>query len=206
MKARICLLTWTMKTIFTIKYSFFFFFHSSLIKQKKDLLPFAWLDLSFCFRPRDTNRFLVTINVAGHSEVKFDLRYQELLQRRLGFYEHPIYVDPGQPVNNVSIEVFIQESKKITFIHVPPLRPNDLSLPSIGKDDWFVALISIINLLVTLHCIRQITNRLLQKSASMADRTAGRWGLKINLWGDWTWGRGGGGLISEITSDWRRSL
>lgn len=82
-------------------------------------------------KPRDTNRFLVTINVAAHSEVKFDLRYQELLQRRLGFYEHPIYVDPGQPVNNVSIEVFIQESKKITFIHVPPLRPNDPSLPAI---------------------------------------------------------------------------
>ncbi|KAK3101322.1 hypothetical protein FSP39_002680 [Pinctada imbricata] len=77
-------------------------------------------------RPRDTNRFLVSIHVAALSEVTFTLHYNELLQRRRGTYEHTIYINPGQVVNNLLVEVTIQEFKPITHLHVPPLRKDIL--------------------------------------------------------------------------------
>ena len=79
----------------------------------------------FVFRPRDTNKFQISINIAAFSEVTFTLNYNELLQRRRGNYDHTIYVNPGQIVDSLLVEVTIQESRAITQLHVPPLR-NDI--------------------------------------------------------------------------------
>lgn len=76
-------------------------------------------------RPRDSNMFKISINIAAFSEVTFILTYNELLQRRRGIYDHTIYVNPGQIVDSLLVEVTIQESRSITQLHVSPLR-NDI--------------------------------------------------------------------------------
>ncbi|OWF55795.1 inter-alpha-trypsin inhibitor heavy chain H3-like isoform X2 [Mizuhopecten yessoensis] len=75
-------------------------------------------------RPRETNKFQVDVNIAGLNSVTFNLTYQNLLRRNHGTYEHVIYIDPGQVVDDLRIDVAIQESRAITYIKVPPLR-ND---------------------------------------------------------------------------------
>ncbi|XP_052059435.1 inter-alpha-trypsin inhibitor heavy chain H3-like isoform X7 [Mytilus californianus] len=76
-------------------------------------------------KPRHTNRFSVDVNVAAESKVTFNLTYQELLERVYEQYEHIIYVDPGQIVEDFKIDVYIHESRNITKVSVPPLR-NDI--------------------------------------------------------------------------------
>jgi hypothetical protein len=65
------------------------------------------------------------VNVAAESKVTFNLTYQELLERVYGEYEHIIYIDPGQIIEDFQIDVSIQESREITKVSVPPLR-NDV--------------------------------------------------------------------------------
>ncbi len=65
------------------------------------------------------------MNVAGKNKVTFTLMYDELLERRLGIYEHVVHVDPGQLVRDLRVEVNIHESRDITYLRVPPLR-NDI--------------------------------------------------------------------------------
>ncbi|GAB1605232.1 inter-alpha-trypsin inhibitor heavy chain H3-like [Argonauta hians] len=77
---------------------------------------------------RETNKFKVQINVAAKKDVKFQIQYQELLTRKLSIYEHLIYVKPNGPVNDFKIEVFLAESKELTFLQVPPLRPLNSTL------------------------------------------------------------------------------
>lgn len=76
-------------------------------------------------RPRDTNRFSVKINVSPLSHVTFVLTYDELLQRRRGQYEHILYIDPKQIVDQLTVEIYIFESREITALRIPPLR-NDI--------------------------------------------------------------------------------
>ena len=77
------------------------------------------------FRLRDTNRFRVTINIAAQSEVTFVLTYNEILQRKRGHYEHVIYIEPDQVVDQLLVEVYIYESREITRLQIPPVR-NDI--------------------------------------------------------------------------------
>lgn len=77
-------------------------------------------------KPRDTNRFKVSVNVAAQAKIKFTLTYNELLQRRRGSYDHTIYIRPRQIVNDFRVEVYIQESRQITYLRVPPLRDDVL--------------------------------------------------------------------------------
>ena len=76
----------------------------------------------FACRPRNTNKFNVAVNVAAQSKVTFELLYQELLERRLGIYEHVININPGQVVRDMQITVNIHESREITLLKVPPIR------------------------------------------------------------------------------------
>ncbi|CAG2189689.1 unnamed protein product [Mytilus edulis] len=83
-------------------------------------------------KPRHTNRFSVDVNIAAESKVTFNLTYQELLERVYEQYEHIIYVDPGQIVEDFKIDVYIHESRDITKVSVPPLR-NDIILGTIEE-------------------------------------------------------------------------
>ncbi|XP_033745780.1 inter-alpha-trypsin inhibitor heavy chain H3-like [Pecten maximus] len=75
-------------------------------------------------KPRETNTFNIQINVAAEDKVTFELRYQELLQRKLGAYSHLIYLKPGEPVADLRIEVDIEESRNITNFRIPPIKSD----------------------------------------------------------------------------------
>ncbi|CAC5406701.1 unnamed protein product [Mytilus coruscus] len=75
---------------------------------------------------RYTNRFSFDINVPAESTATFNLTYQELLERVNGRYQHKIYVDPGQIVEDLKIDVAISEARNITRILVPQLRNNTI--------------------------------------------------------------------------------
>ncbi|XP_021364811.1 inter-alpha-trypsin inhibitor heavy chain H3-like [Mizuhopecten yessoensis] len=75
-------------------------------------------------KPRETNTFNIQVNVAAEQKITFELRYQELLQRKLGSYNQVIYVKPGEPVADLRIEVDIEESRNITKLRVPPIKSD----------------------------------------------------------------------------------
>lgn len=56
----------------------------------------------------------------------FSLMYEELLTRQLGRYELALGLRPGQPVQNLSVDVSIAERTGISFIKVLPLRTSRL--------------------------------------------------------------------------------
>ncbi|KAJ4439313.1 hypothetical protein ANN_07435 [Periplaneta americana] len=67
---------------------------------------------------RDSNVFVVSVNVAARSKVTFNLTYEELLRRRLSAYHHTVTLTPGQIVQDMSVDVFIREIRNITFLNV----------------------------------------------------------------------------------------
>ncbi|XP_064625636.1 inter-alpha-trypsin inhibitor heavy chain H3-like isoform X2 [Lineus longissimus] len=75
-------------------------------------------------KPRNTNAFEVSVNVASQQKVTFNLTYQELLQRTLAMYQNVMYINPGQIVPDLKVDVFINESREITILRVPALQKN----------------------------------------------------------------------------------
>ena len=82
------------------------------------------------FRIRETNQFEVSVNVASGDNVTFNLWYQEVLQRRLGVIEHVINIDPGQIVDDLSVQVNLHETRKITHLIVPEIRMEGNNMTS----------------------------------------------------------------------------
>ena len=76
----------------------------------------------------------MSVNVAAEKKVKFELVYQEVLQRRLGYYEHVINIDPGQVVPDLQVEVHINESRNIRDLFVPAIRKRNEHLLLNGKN------------------------------------------------------------------------
>ncbi|XP_052737228.1 inter-alpha-trypsin inhibitor heavy chain H4 isoform X2 [Bicyclus anynana] len=74
---------------------------------------------------RDSNHFVVSVNVQGNSTAVFDLRYEEFLVRRNGLYNHAINLNPGGPVQKMEVVVRIKESQKITKLFVPEIRSGN---------------------------------------------------------------------------------
>jgi Mg-chelatase subunit ChlD len=74
---------------------------------------------------RDANKFTVATNVEPGQKVEFKLTYEELLERKLGQYEHVININPGQIVEDLKIEVFIDESLPIKSLSVPELKESN---------------------------------------------------------------------------------
>lgn len=85
---------------------------------------------------RNANQITVSANVEGNDKVRFRLTYEELLQRRIGKYEHTIHVNPGQIVNDFKIEVFIQESLPVVHVRVPKIKtdPNAIQSQEVNPD------------------------------------------------------------------------
>ena len=73
---------------------------------------------------RDSNTFLVNVNVAARKTVEFHLVYHEVLQRRLGFYDYTLNIDPGNVVPGLEVNVYIKESRTITDLIVPPIKKD----------------------------------------------------------------------------------
>ncbi|OCT89235.1 inter-alpha-trypsin inhibitor heavy chain H5 [Xenopus laevis] len=66
--------------------------------------------------------FKASASIPGRNKAVFILMYEELLQRRLGLYEHTISIRPQQLVGRLSVEVNIFENSGITALEVPPLH------------------------------------------------------------------------------------
>merc|ERR1719150_2831898 len=64
-------------------------------------------------------------NVEAGDKVEFRLTYDELLERKQGQYHLAINVNPGQIVDDLKIEVFINESLPISTISVPELKQSN---------------------------------------------------------------------------------
>nr|CAD7203546.1 unnamed protein product [Timema douglasi] len=74
---------------------------------------------------RNSNRFTVSVSIEREKKVTFNLTYEELLRRELSVYNHAININPGQIVPDLSVEVHINESSKITTLEVPALKESN---------------------------------------------------------------------------------
>ncbi|XP_032896044.1 inter-alpha-trypsin inhibitor heavy chain H2 [Amblyraja radiata] len=68
---------------------------------------------------REMEHFKADVNVPGGSKISFELHCQELLQRRLGFYEQIIILQPGNLVKQFQVDVYIFEPQGITYLEAP---------------------------------------------------------------------------------------
>ncbi|XP_051806919.1 inter-alpha-trypsin inhibitor heavy chain H5 [Acanthochromis polyacanthus] len=66
--------------------------------------------------------FRMAANIPGRNRAVFLLTYEELLQRRLGRYEHVTSLRPLQLVSRLSLDVTIVDHSPITDLEVLPLR------------------------------------------------------------------------------------
>uniref|UniRef100_A0A3B4URY8 Inter-alpha-trypsin inhibitor heavy chain 5 n=1 Tax=Seriola dumerili TaxID=41447 RepID=A0A3B4URY8_SERDU len=66
--------------------------------------------------------FRTAVNIPGRNRAVFLLTYEELLQRRLGRYEHVTSLRPLQLVSRLSLDVTIVDHSLITDLEVLPLR------------------------------------------------------------------------------------
>ncbi|KAJ3655079.1 hypothetical protein Zmor_014221 [Zophobas morio] len=80
---------------------------------------------------RDSKTFTVSVNIEPESKTIFRLVYEELLQRRIGQYELVINIHPGQVVKDLGVQVYINESRPLTFVKTPSLRTGN----EISKND-----------------------------------------------------------------------
>ncbi|XP_049822945.1 inter-alpha-trypsin inhibitor heavy chain H4-like isoform X1 [Aethina tumida] len=76
-------------------------------------------------RARDSNRFTVNVNVEPESKAIFYLTYEELLQRQLEQYEVVLNIQPGQPVKDLDVKVYIDETRPLKFVRTPALRTGN---------------------------------------------------------------------------------
>ncbi|XP_067683851.1 inter-alpha-trypsin inhibitor heavy chain H3-like [Haliotis asinina] len=75
----------------------------------------------------ETNKFIMNLSVPKNANLTFNLTYEEVLQRRDSVYTHSIYIDPGQPVPDMKIDVAIQDTRAITTLKVPPISGNSIT-------------------------------------------------------------------------------
>ncbi|XP_055449807.1 inter-alpha-trypsin inhibitor heavy chain H5 [Psammomys obesus] len=71
---------------------------------------------------KGTDVFRASLVIPSKDKAAFLLSYEELLQRRLGKYEHTISVRPQQLVGRLTVEVNILERSGLTSLEVLPLH------------------------------------------------------------------------------------
>ncbi|KAK1803577.1 hypothetical protein P4O66_020990 [Electrophorus voltai] len=77
-------------------------------------------------KERETEKFRVVVSMPPAIHMSFSISYEELLTRRLGRYELALGLRPGQPVQNLSVDITIAEQSGISFMKVLPLRTSRL--------------------------------------------------------------------------------
>ncbi|KAM9846078.1 inter-alpha-trypsin inhibitor heavy chain H2 [Aulostomus maculatus] len=68
---------------------------------------------------QDMETFKTEVHVPPGSNIEFELHYQEMMHRRLGFYEHSLYLQPGRLVPQFQVDVHIYEPKGISTVETP---------------------------------------------------------------------------------------
>nr|KAF6500463.1 inter-alpha-trypsin inhibitor heavy chain 5 [Molossus molossus] len=84
---------------------------------------------------KGTETFRASVLIPSKDKAAFFLSYEELLQRRLGKYEHVISVRPQQLVGRLTVEVNVLESSGITLLEVLPLRNSRQKGSGRAEDD-----------------------------------------------------------------------
>nr|XP_057908654.1 inter-alpha-trypsin inhibitor heavy chain H6 isoform X2 [Doryrhamphus excisus] len=77
-------------------------------------------------KEREIEKFRVAVSVPPGTRMSFSVTYEDLLPRRLGRYELSVGLRPGQPVQNLTLDVTIAERTGISFIKALPLRTSRL--------------------------------------------------------------------------------
>ncbi|KAM7367332.1 hypothetical protein PAMP_015242 [Pampus punctatissimus] len=65
---------------------------------------------------QDMETFKTEVYVPPGSNIDFELHYQELMLRKLGFYEYSLYLQPGRLVPQLQVDVYIFEPKGISKV------------------------------------------------------------------------------------------
>ncbi|KAK2859127.1 hypothetical protein Q5P01_003747 [Channa striata] len=68
---------------------------------------------------QDMETFKTEVHVPPGSNIEFELHYQEMMHRKLGFYEHLLYLQPGRLVPHFQVDVYIFEPKGISVVQTP---------------------------------------------------------------------------------------
>ncbi|KAF7655135.1 hypothetical protein LDENG_00059340, partial [Lucifuga dentata] len=68
---------------------------------------------------QEIETFKTEVHVPPGSNIEFELHYQEMMHRKLGFYEHSLYLQPGRLVPNFQVDVYIYEPKGIASVETP---------------------------------------------------------------------------------------
>ncbi|XP_056604055.1 inter-alpha-trypsin inhibitor heavy chain H2 [Triplophysa dalaica] len=63
--------------------------------------------------------FKTEVHVPPGSKVEFELHYQEMLQRKLGYYTHTLHIQPGRLVPVLQVDVYIYEPIGIKSVTAP---------------------------------------------------------------------------------------
>ncbi|KAK3517368.1 hypothetical protein QTP70_004687 [Hemibagrus guttatus] len=71
--------------------------------------------------------FRMSVKIPGRNRAIFLLTYEELLQRRLGYYQHVTSVRPMQLVSKLSVAITVIEHSRIKYLEVLPLRGSKTS-------------------------------------------------------------------------------
>ena len=95
-----------------------------------------FVPISFPHREKGTETFRASIVIPSKDKAVFLLSYEELLQRRLGKYEHVISVRPQQLVGRLTVEVNILESSGITSLEVLPLHNSRQKGSGRAEGEW----------------------------------------------------------------------
>uniref|UniRef100_A0AAY4E1P2 Inter-alpha-trypsin inhibitor heavy chain 2 n=1 Tax=Denticeps clupeoides TaxID=299321 RepID=A0AAY4E1P2_9TELE len=67
----------------------------------------------------DMETFKTEVHVPASSKVEFELHYQEMMERKLGFYQHTLHIQPGRLVPHLQVDVYIFEPKGIRAVETP---------------------------------------------------------------------------------------
>ncbi|CAL8385313.1 unnamed protein product [Gadus morhua 'NCC'] len=65
---------------------------------------------------QDMETFKTEVHVPPGSHIQFELHYQEMMQRKLGVYEHSLHLQPGRLVPQFQVDVYIYEPNGISFV------------------------------------------------------------------------------------------
>ncbi|CAK6949948.1 inter-alpha-trypsin inhibitor heavy chain H2 [Scomber scombrus] len=68
---------------------------------------------------QEMETFKTEVHVPSGSNIEFELHYQEMMHRRLGFYEHSLYLQPGRLVPQFQADVYIYEPKGMSTVETP---------------------------------------------------------------------------------------
>uniref|UniRef100_A0A6P7GYP2 Inter-alpha-trypsin inhibitor heavy chain H4-like n=1 Tax=Diabrotica virgifera virgifera TaxID=50390 RepID=A0A6P7GYP2_DIAVI len=74
---------------------------------------------------KDSNTFTVSVNVGAEEKATFYLTYEELLERNNNQYDLVLNIRPGQVVDHLNVQVYINESRPLVFVKTPSLRSGN---------------------------------------------------------------------------------